>query len=83
MNEPFKLLNKIPCDRGEFEVREVFLRHGVALQLYYTGPDGRVFSRFIFDFQVAAVRDAIDMFLANRLSELEPTTPDWKYNEDE
>ena len=80
MNEPFKTLKKIPCDRGEFEVREVQLRHGFALQLFFTGPDGRVFNRFIFDFQVAAVRDAIDLFLANRLSELEPTTPEWNYD---
>ena len=70
MNEPFKTIAAIPCERGgSFEVREVYMRKSLCMQLHFENQDGRTFSRFIFSNQVEPLLQAIQLFLNNRNAE--------------
>ena len=80
MNEPHKVVASIPCERGgSFEVREIYMRSGLALQLYFQNADGRLFSRFIFERQVEPLRDAINLYLSNRAAESAASEDDDAY----
>ena len=68
--DSYKTIAQIPVERGgKFEIRETYMRSGLALQLYFENADGRLFSRYIFERQVEPMRDAINLYLSNRAAE--------------
>jgi len=82
MNEPYQILGHIPCERGTFEVREVYFHSQIVLQLLMTNGEGRPFSRYIFPEQIEPLARAIQLFLAKRAAE-QPTTTQQDWNDDE